>query len=151
EPPASEPASKALGRGIHFIQEGSSIMVGYLDSKEITAWNIDTRGRSWTQILRKRIGSTAWSPETHQLLVWNLEDGIDVYQLKDEGQLKPIRCLKMNLQYYFPKLVDFAQQGRLAVSGTDRGEVFIWDIETGTLKQTLIHGPGESIPSPFIA
>lgn len=42
-----------------------------------------------------------------------------------------------------PQQVGLAQNGKLAISGSDRGEVYIWERKTGDLRQVLRHGGNE--------
>ncbi|KAI0309408.1 WD40-repeat-containing domain protein [Amylostereum chailletii] len=140
EPSLLSPAGTSLARSVHFFNSGKSLMVGHLDSKQMVAWNIDPWARLWTQTFRKPIGGTAWSPETRRLLIWNLDDGVDVYQLQQSGRLLHVILLKVEVKHYFPKLLGFGQQGKLALFGGDMGDVYVWDIDSGNLLQTLAHG-----------
>ncbi|KAI0315726.1 hypothetical protein OF83DRAFT_1061566 [Amylostereum chailletii] len=137
-----EPALPSLARSVLFFNDNRSIMVGYLDSKEIVAWDIEPWRKMWACKLRKRIGSMAWSPETRYLSVWNLEDGVDVYRLHDDAQLRHLHKLTVNIRRNFVKVIDLVQHGRMAISGTDKGEINVWDAECGVLVQTLTHGTG---------
>lgn len=84
-----------------------------------------------------------WSAEARRLLIWNLEDGVDVFRLHDDGQIRHQRKLGVSIKRNFVKITDLVQHGQMAVSGTDKGELNVWDAETGVVAQTLIHGSGE--------
>lgn len=75
-------------------------------------------------------------------MIWNLLDGVDIYQITD----RPIwLCkLRVNVRENYPKQVDFGRRGELAVCGSDKGEVYAWDIASGIQFQVLVHGSGES-------
>ncbi|KAI0321631.1 hypothetical protein OF83DRAFT_1080803 [Amylostereum chailletii] len=124
-PGIAEAALPSLACSVFFFNDDRSIMVGYLDSKQI--------------------GSMSWSSETRHLLIWNLDNGVDLYQLHEDGQLRYLRKLRVKVKRNFVKLVALVQHGRLAVSGTDKGEVNLWDTDSGVLVQTLIHGSGTEI------
>ncbi|KAI0310151.1 hypothetical protein OF83DRAFT_1025984, partial [Amylostereum chailletii] len=139
-PAAAEPPLPSLARSVVFFNDGRSIMVGFLDSKQIIAWNLEPWAQMWSFRVSKRIGSMVWSSETRRLLVWNLDDGADVYQLHDNGEFRHLHNLRVAVKRNFIKLLDLVQHGRIAVSGTDKGEVLLWDTDSGALLQTLIHG-----------
>ncbi|KIK20952.1 hypothetical protein PISMIDRAFT_104770 [Pisolithus microcarpus 441] len=62
-PSLSHPCLLALPISTHFVQQAHGVIVAFLDSREL--------------------GSTAYHEGTKTLLVWNLVDGVDVYQLLD--------------------------------------------------------------------
>ncbi|KAI6007505.1 hypothetical protein EDC04DRAFT_2907708 [Pisolithus marmoratus] len=74
------------------------------------------------------------------LLVWNLIDGFDAYQLVDE----PNNCL-LHICHFQVKIrrnhicqVQFDLDGKTAITGSDSGRVVIWDISTGKQLQSLM-------------
>lgn len=85
-------------------------------------------------------GNTAWSPETKLLLVWNLLDGVDVYHVVEQPVW--IRKLRVKVKKNNVKQVEFGWSGKYAMSGSDTGEVYIWDVQLGSLVATLRHGAG---------
>lgn len=81
----------------------------------------------------------AWSSNKRALLVSNLAEGVDVYNLSE--QLTFVRRLFTRpVRYNAPIQVDFAQNNELLVSGSDRGEIYLWEWTTGNLFQVLRHG-----------
>lgn len=79
------------------------------------------------------------------MVVSNLMDGVDVYRVVDRPQFE--RRLRVpRIRNNVPQQVCFAQDSQLIVSGSDRGEVYIWESATGTCVQVLRHGGA----SPFI-
>ena len=72
------------------------------------------------------------------LLVWNLSDGMDIYHIMD----RPVFVKKLQLEvvrmYTFQ--VDFARHGSIAICGTDREEVCLWELETQRILTVLTHG-----------
>lgn len=93
---------------------------------------------SW---FNKSSGNMAWSSTTETLLVWNLANGLDVYRLAD----KPIRTgmLKLKIKQNFVIQVAFGGQGKYAISGSDNGEVYLWDFESTQPTQILSGDSGE--------
>ncbi|KAH7917530.1 WD40 repeat-like protein [Leucogyrophana mollusca] len=132
------PPKKALARAVHFYNSGKFLMVGFLDSKEIVAWEVSSWKELWRWKLSTRIGDTAWSPETNLLLVWNLVDGIDTYHIGEHPvwvHKFPVR-IKRNVV----KQVELGRHGQMAISGSDSSEIFLWNVQTGAQEHILIHG-----------
>ncbi|EGO28142.1 hypothetical protein SERLADRAFT_433992 [Serpula lacrymans var. lacrymans S7.9] len=138
EPPQAEAPRPALARCVHFFDEDRAIMVAFLDSKEIIAWKIAPWKKCWYVKLHSRIGNTSWWPATRSLLVSNLVDGVDIYRITDRPTF--IRKLPVRITRNYTKQVHFGWNGALAVCGSDRGEVYLWEVESGTPHQVLVHG-----------
>ncbi|KAF8325702.1 WD40-repeat-containing domain protein [Amanita rubescens] len=128
----------ALARSVHFFQDGQSVMVNYLDARVIAAWNIAPWRLMWKYRIATRIGNTAWDDETRTLLVWNLNDGISVYRI-DDGPPVLITKLEMTIRRNFPVQVTFGPNACLAISGSDNGHIYTWDLHTRKLVQVLQH------------
>ncbi|KAI6001909.1 WD40-repeat-containing domain protein [Pisolithus albus] len=141
-PSLSHPRLPALPISAHFIQQAHGVIVAFLDSRELIAWNI----MPWYQVfhhkLRTRIGSTAYHEGTKTLLVWNLVDGVDVYQLMDCSpySLNYIRHLQIQVRQNRICHVQFDSDGKKAITGSDNGQVLIWDVSSGQAVQALCHG-----------
>jgi WD40 repeat protein len=78
------------------------------------------------------------------LLVWNLVDGIDVYQLIGEPapHLVRIRHLRIKIRRNRVCFVQFDHDGKTAIAGGDNGQVLTWSLSSGKLVQVLPHGKG---------
>ncbi|KAI6114731.1 WD40-repeat-containing domain protein [Pisolithus croceorrhizus] len=141
-PPLSHPRLPALPISAHFVQQAHGVIVAFLDSRELIAWNI----MPWYQVfhhkLRTRIGSTAYHEGNKTLLVWNLVDGIDVYQLMDCSpySLNYVRHLQIRVRQNRICHVQFDSDGKKAITGGDNGQVLIWDVSSGQVVQALCHG-----------
>ncbi|KAH7920017.1 WD40 repeat-like protein [Leucogyrophana mollusca] len=140
DPPMLHPPKKALARAVHFYNNGKFLMVAFLDSKEIVAWEVSSWKELWRWKLTTRIGHTAWSPETSLLLVWNLVDGIDVYHIGEHPVWVRKFCVRVKRNNV--KQVELGRHGQLAISGSDSGEIFFWNIQSGAQELVLIHGSG---------
>lgn len=89
--------------------------------------------------------SSAYSDPLSYLLVWNLLDMIEVYQLTDNHicHLLLIKTLHVRIRRNRICDMQFDCTGKSAISGSDNGEVHLWDINCGQLKQVLLHGKGK--------
>lgn len=76
------------------------------------------------------------SPDEDLLLVSNLHDGVDLYNLPEVSLAKSIKHL---IRHNMPKQVTFAFSGSVAVSGTDSGHVLVHDVNSGALLASLSH------------
>lgn len=92
--------------------------------------------------LARASGNTAWSKTSQKLLIWNLMDGIDVYNVSD--RLLWVGKLRVPIKHNFPVQVVFGAQDSTVVSGSDSGEIYIWDLKSEKPLQILIHSPGKS-------
>lgn len=88
-------------------------------------------------------GNTAWSPETRLLLVWDLVDGMDVYQIVDRPVF--VRKFSMKIMRNNVKQVEFGWHGKYALCGSDTGEVHVWDIQDGVQISSMQHGDGKFV------
>lgn len=87
-------------------------------------------------------GNTAWSKTSQKLAIWNLMDGIDIYNVSD--RLSRVGKLRIPIKHNFPVQVAFGAQDSTVVSGSDSGEIYIWDLKSEKPLQILIHSPGEN-------
>lgn len=139
-PPRGSPRHPGLPQTVHFLDDGKSIMTGFLDSKDLYSWTISPWRENWHAKLSTRIGNTAWSPATRLLLVWNLVDGVDVYHIVECPVF--VRKLRVTIDRMYICQVDFGCQGVLAASGTDKGKVRIWNMNSVEQATALTHGHG---------
>jgi hypothetical protein len=77
-----------------------------------------------------------WNDDCHKLAVWNMEDGIDVYEL-NHGPVRTSR-ITMKIIRNFTIQLSFLDEGTLAV-GSDRGVVFVVDIAKRRIVRQLNH------------
>ncbi|KAI6137593.1 hypothetical protein BKA82DRAFT_149766 [Pisolithus tinctorius] len=145
EPAFDCPRSPVLPISAQFFNHGRSLIVAYLDSRELVAWNVDPWNQIWSHKIRTRIGATAYHEETRTFLIWNLTDGIDVYRLSDKptARLHHVHHLRVTIRCNRICQVQFSLDGLVAITGSDNGQVMLWDIRSGKLTQSLRHGKGE--------
>ncbi|KAI5991403.1 hypothetical protein EDD15DRAFT_2131536, partial [Pisolithus albus] len=137
-PPKTSPRHLGLAQTVHFLDDGKSIMTGFLDSKDLYSWTVSPWRENWHAKLSTRIGNTAWSAATRLLLVWNLVDGVDMYHIVEH--LVFVRKLRVTFGRMYVCQVDFGCQGLLAASEMDRGKVCIWNINSVGQAMVLSHG-----------
>lgn len=58
-----------------------------------------------------------------------------IYKLSTLIRMYPLDCEKQIVP--FPKDVEFAEEGRKIVTGTDRGKAVVYDTESGKVLQNL--------------
>ncbi|KAF8988383.1 hypothetical protein BDQ17DRAFT_1257700 [Cyathus striatus] len=118
---------RGLPHSVIFFNNGQSVMVGYLDTKEIVSWDIVRPQRlAWQHKLERRIGNMTWSESSRQLLIWNLFDGIDIYDVTN----RPIWSgkLKFMIQRNFVVQMAFTTSDCFVITGSDTGAVYLWDL-----------------------
>jgi hypothetical protein len=73
------------------------------------------------------------------VLIDNLRDGFDLYNLT---RPYPMRSFPIPTTKYFVRQGAFVDFMRLAVCGSDHGKVYVFDVKSSTLVETLEHGEG---------
>ncbi|KAH7918994.1 WD40 repeat-like protein [Leucogyrophana mollusca] len=132
-------------RSLDFLLKSNSgdsdrLIVSYLNHG-IVCWDVETNTQLWRIIPIHRhrlVGHASLSPDQRTLLVSNLSEGMDLYNL---GQSRPIRSFKYTLdsEANFPLEVSFLHEGAAVACGSPTGDVNIWDSATGEHRQTLTH------------
>lgn len=142
DPVPTQPSRRALARSCHFFNNGKSLMVCFLDSKEVVAWDVSSWTRIWRHKLVTRIGSTAYHDTTKSLLVWNLHDGVDVYRICDSPTERLLHVTKLRIKMRDLRIcgVQFDTTGSAVIVGGDNGEVSVWSVESAKPVQVLSHG-----------
>ncbi|KIK12474.1 hypothetical protein PISMIDRAFT_120831, partial [Pisolithus microcarpus 441] len=143
-PSLSHPRLPALPISAHFVRQAHCVIVAFLDSRELIAWNVMPWYQMFHHKLRTRIGSTAYHEGSKTFLVWNLVDGIDVYRLMDCSpySLNYIRHFQIQIRRNRICHVQFDSDGKKVITRSDNGQVLIWDVSSGQLVQALHHGQG---------
>ncbi|KAI6095173.1 hypothetical protein EDD16DRAFT_1439248, partial [Pisolithus croceorrhizus] len=141
-PPPQHPRLPSLPISAHFFDQGHCIVFAFLDSREVVAWKIAPWNQIFQHKMRTRIGSTAYHEASQLLLVWNLVDGVDIYRLAYQpmSSLHHIRHLRLKIRRNYICHVQFDSDGKVAITGTDNGQILLWDVNSGQLAQVLHHG-----------
>ncbi|KLO05602.1 WD40 repeat-like protein [Schizopora paradoxa] len=138
---------QATARTVHFTDGGATLVVGFLESRELLVWQVEPWEKRMHVELNTRIGHSAWSPEYRTLAVANLVNGVDLYQ-----QLEPPvwnKTLTRSMVINNVKQVAFCNHGRLVVSGGDIGRALVWNRADGEVVQMLDHNT--ELPIQIIA
>jgi len=83
----------------------------------------------------------AYHEGTQMLLIWNLIDGCDIYSLKDQ-RLIHIHHFHLKIRRNHICQVQFDSDRKIGITGSDNGQLLLWDIASGQLAQALQHGEG---------
>jgi len=89
-------------------------------------------------MLMSSSGFSALSPDFQHLLVYNLKDGMDIYEF---GNSVPWRSFKQTPDAHrnYPMMTSFLNGGKSVLCGSQGGDVRIWDTASGIHQQTLSH------------
>ncbi|KAI6095304.1 WD40-repeat-containing domain protein [Pisolithus croceorrhizus] len=152
DPVPDQPSHRALARSCHFFNNGKSLMVCFLDSKEVIAWNVSPWTQIWCYKLVTRIGSTAYHDTTQSLLIWNLHDGVDIYCMCDSPTEQLLHVQKLHIKTCDLQIcaVQFDATGSAAIVGGDNGKVSIWNIESAKPMQVLSHGKEQLLAQTIV-
>ncbi|KAI0324435.1 hypothetical protein GY45DRAFT_1262848 [Cubamyces sp. BRFM 1775] len=130
-------AGELLPRSLHFTDEGKALIVSYL-YHGIVCWNISAKTWQWRIQTGTRIARSALSPDGKAVAICNLMNGFVRYRVKT-GEMLSQYPVEVVDNVSLPVL--FIHEGRSLLCGSDRGEVTIFNAETGSLVQVLQH-PG---------
>ncbi|TFK58533.1 WD40 repeat-like protein [Pluteus cervinus] len=135
-------------RSLIFLEAGTQLLIGFLDSRELELWSLTTTPPSqiWShRINSRRIGNMTWSEPTSRLLIWNLEDGVDIYRLQNPQRL-PVYVASFRVRMdtmSVPVQMCCSSRHSLALCGSNLGALHLWDITSNTHRQTIIHESGK--------
>ncbi|RDB22826.1 hypothetical protein Hypma_010168 [Hypsizygus marmoreus] len=132
----STPKRPFIPRSVAFFDRGKNVLVCFLESHEITAYEIDPWSMKWSHQLPTRIGNASLSIDERTLTVSNLKDGIDTYSLPPR---QPLRSFRHPISSNVPLSVCSTQDGALMLAGSDDGSPRLFDLRLGSLTQTLPH------------
>lgn len=111
----------------------NSILISYLASADLIAPR----------------GSSAITEDEERLAISNLQNGFDVYNLRDLSVVKSIQQpISINVVIH----VTFARSDSLLITGSDSGCICVYDLRIGCLVASLSHLPaGTNSVSPRVA
>ena len=84
-----------------------------------------------------------------EYIIDNLEDSIDLYIY---GKTEPLRSMPLTSvrDKQVVKQVLYGEEGKIVVSGSDHGHVYIWNRSSGSRLQVLQHGDSGHSPTQSI-
>ncbi|RDB26681.1 Vegetative incompatibility protein HET-E-1 [Hypsizygus marmoreus] len=126
-----------LVRSIHFIRGGRFLVITYLEHG-IICWNIARNTQAWSIVPRtSRIGQSTISSDEKRLVVSNLLDGFDIYDLQSRKFVRTIGdCLLENVAIpvaFLGKDCDYV------LAGSSNGAVKILDVKSGVIARVMAH------------
>ncbi|KZV96485.1 WD40 repeat-like protein [Exidia glandulosa HHB12029] len=119
-------------RTVHFVDR-QTIMATAIQEGECALIDVsEPRLPLWRRKLRHRIGEATLSSDGKHFAVTTLASSVRVYEIAATG-LKLVRELQApnRVASNFPLQVCFAEANSLLVSGSDKGEVRLWELATG--------------------
>lgn len=76
------------------------------------------------------------------LVVDNMTTGFDIYM---HGSHTIKKGFSVETTHRYVKDVRFTESGSVFVGGSDHGDVYIFDVSTGRIRQVLRHGRGDEV------
>jgi len=89
-------------------------------------------------------GSSAISPDFKHILIHNLSNGMDLYELGNSAVQQRYR-VPVDMDANYPMAVGFTNNGQSVICGAQDGHVRVFNRVMGAHQQTLGHEGGESI------
>ncbi|OCH83985.1 hypothetical protein OBBRIDRAFT_697070, partial [Obba rivulosa] len=123
-------------RSAHFVEEGKHLVVCYLHHG-IVCWDVQTKEQLWRICPGVRIGCSSLSPDHKTIVISNLLNGFDLYDLQSRVLLQTY-TVRMRENVILP--VRFIHNGTALLFGSSCGMVTIVDRSTGCLIDVLSHG-----------
>ncbi|KZV82302.1 WD40 repeat-like protein [Exidia glandulosa HHB12029] len=129
-------------RTVHFVDR-QTIMATAIHEGECAL--IDVREPAyplWRRTLRHRIGESALSTNGQYFAVTTLASSVRVYEVGATG-LKLVREVQApnRVASNFPLQICFAESQSMIISGSDRGEIRLWEVTTGNAVVLRHSGP----------
>ncbi|KAA1479468.1 WD40 repeat-like protein [Dentipellis sp. KUC8613] len=128
-------------KSLHFSRKGRQLIVSYL-AHGIICWDTKTGDSIWRIVpahASQLIGYTALSPDRRYILLSNLTDGMDLYEISKPYIIRSFRHGGAGQDNNFPLMPRFLHGGSSVTGGTLDGEVKIWKTTTGECVGTLQH------------
>ncbi|KAF8835205.1 WD40 repeat-like protein [Paxillus ammoniavirescens] len=126
-----------MARSIHFCDNGSSVLVSYLESGFIFCYSIEPWNLKWKKQANGRIGNTCLDGQ--HLFVSNLRDGVDKYVLP---QMHCVQSYHHTILVNVLLQISVAREVGRVILGGDNGFARIFDYQTGAFWEKLDHGSG---------
>ncbi|KAG2108736.1 WD40-repeat-containing domain protein [Suillus discolor] len=122
-----------VARTVHFYDNGTSILVLYLESGEIFCYSIEPWDLKWHKKVQGRMNTTL---KGNFLLVSNLKDGVDKYSVPS---LQCVQSYSHVILCNVPLQISIARQAGLIFIGGDDGFARIFNYSTGAFRGQLEH------------
>ncbi|KIK73991.1 hypothetical protein PAXRUDRAFT_176947, partial [Paxillus rubicundulus Ve08.2h10] len=126
-----------IARSVHFCDDGSSVLVSYLESSFVFCYTIDKWGLKWKKKVNSHIRNTCL--DGLDLLVSNLRDGVNKYALPTMHRAQSFHHTILN---NVPLQIIVAHEAGWMVVGGNNGFARIFDYQTGAFRGKLDHSTG---------
>ncbi|KAI9455841.1 WD40-repeat-containing domain protein [Boletus coccyginus] len=133
--PARSEKQPYVARSVHFLDDGSNILICYLESGFVCCHSIEPWDLKWQKKVNGRIGDACL--DGHNLLVSNLRNGVDKYTVPT---LHRSQSYPHNVLVNVPLQISVARQTGMVLVGGDNGFARIFDYHTGAFLDKLDHG-----------
>ncbi|KAF5317236.1 hypothetical protein D9611_003619 [Ephemerocybe angulata] len=121
-------------RSVRFIGRGGAAVVGMLN-RVLLCWDLVTKRRVFRERLETRIGNMEWDEGSRRLAIWNLYDGIDVYEIQATFAVRPIK-ISLKIERNYVAQIRFLTEDVLVV-GSDNAVVQIVSIQNQSVIKKL--------------
>ncbi|OBZ69980.1 putative WD repeat-containing protein K04G11.4 [Grifola frondosa] len=141
--PASNTDLRLRAVAVKFYRNGKNLIVSYM-AHGILCWDLDTRSQIWAIVPPQEtpnIASSALSSNGRSIIVYNLVDGVQSYDIGLFKKQTPRHHYKFDCPPRSKHCLQVAylHQGRAVVCGTTTGNVYVWEAATGDYFQVLNH------------
>ncbi|KAK7024622.1 hypothetical protein VNI00_016126 [Paramarasmius palmivorus] len=140
-----------LATGVHF-HGRNKLLVTWMEHNRLTTLNESdgSEASSSSTLLNGSIGHSILSASGDKLLTHNFTTGqFDVYTLPTAKLTAVLRVPRSQRLIKEGAFVDL--EGRYAACGSDDGNVYVFDTDSGALLQKLPHNPGAAVTVQAIA
>ncbi|KAH9928230.1 WD40-repeat-containing domain protein [Amylocystis lapponica] len=124
-----------MARAVRFCDDGSSIVIFYVESHEVRCFSIEPKGLKWSKKLPTHLSS-----DEKMLWVTNPITGLDQYRFPS---MERMRNFPYTIVRNYPMQV--ALHGAYAVIGGDDGSVHMFDTTNYHSVEKLAHGKAGSL------
>ncbi|KAI0682822.1 WD40-repeat-containing domain protein [Cerioporus squamosus] len=129
---------------VKFYKAGTQVIATYV-GHGVICWDVATRDTLWHMTMPEQtpnIGGSALSPSQRYIVVYNLVNGLDLYNVGGNGQQSPRKTYRFKERPRTPYRlqVQFIHGGKALVCGTMTGGVLVWETGSGEPLQELSHG-----------
>ncbi|KAA1479134.1 WD40 repeat-like protein [Dentipellis sp. KUC8613] len=146
-PPAEKLHAPALvddrvrAKSLHFTRKGRQLIVSYL-AHGVVCWDTKTGDILWRIVPSHEsqlIGYTALSPNCRYMLLSNLTDGMDLYEVGKSHIARSFKNAGVDQDNNLPLMPRFLHGGSSVACGTSDGQVKVWKTMSGKHVEDLDH------------
>ncbi|PBK60789.1 WD40 repeat-like protein [Armillaria solidipes] len=138
----SKTMRKAIPRTTTFINEGKEVLVGLLNTGEMMTLASDSSATIATKSVNWPIGNCTSNITGNMIILQNMAKGFDLYKLPE---LIKTCSIETKTRLGLVKDVRFAENGSIAVGGSDSRKVYVIDLKLGAVVQELPHGKDHEV------